>query len=90
MEWEDVDWINLARDRVKWWAIVSTGNEPSASTEDAEFLDCVSDYKPRKHLLHGMSCKFIYTAETGYVISYVENLTEGKSGVSMFEFPTGV
>jgi hypothetical protein len=23
-EWEEMDWINLAKDRDKWWAVVNT------------------------------------------------------------------
>jgi hypothetical protein len=35
---EDVDWIHLAQDRVKWWALVNTGNEPSGSIKGKTFL----------------------------------------------------
>jgi hypothetical protein len=24
MQWEGMNWINLAQDREKWWAVVST------------------------------------------------------------------
>jgi hypothetical protein len=36
---EDVDWINLAQDRVRWR---THGNEPSGS-KDVEFLDKLSN-----------------------------------------------
>jgi hypothetical protein len=34
---EGVDWINLARDRGRWRALVNTANDPSGSTEGGEF-----------------------------------------------------
>jgi hypothetical protein len=35
----DMDWIDVARYRDKWWAAESAVSEPSGSTKCGEFLD---------------------------------------------------
>jgi hypothetical protein len=74
MEWENVDWIHLARD--------SSGGLLWAQ-KAPNFLTAWATISPGKSQLHGASYKFIYSA-------HVENLMEGKSYVGMFEFLTGV
>ena len=34
-----MDWIDLAQERGKWWALCKHGNEPSHSLKCGEFLD---------------------------------------------------
>lgn len=36
---ENVEWIQLARNRDKWWAFFDHGNEPSDYVEGWQFLD---------------------------------------------------
>jgi len=34
----DMNWIDLAQDRDRWWAIVNVVNEPSGSIKCGEFI----------------------------------------------------
>jgi len=34
-----IDWIHLAQDRDRWWALASCGNVPSGSVKCGGFLD---------------------------------------------------
>jgi len=43
MGWEYVDWIYLAQDRDKWWAVVNTVMNRRGSIICGEFLDCGND-----------------------------------------------
>jgi hypothetical protein len=36
---EGTDWIDLAQERDRWWALVHVDNEPSGSIKCGEFLD---------------------------------------------------
>jgi hypothetical protein len=39
-KWDGVmDWIDLARDRYRWWGCCECGNEPLGSIKCGEFLD---------------------------------------------------
>jgi hypothetical protein len=35
----DMNWIHLAQDRVKWWAVVNTATKFSDCIKDGEFPD---------------------------------------------------
>jgi hypothetical protein len=35
----DMDWINLAQNRERWWALCKYGNVPLGSIKCGEFLD---------------------------------------------------
>ena len=40
VEWEGMNWIDLAQDRDRWWALVNiVVNERQCSTQCGEFLD---------------------------------------------------
>jgi hypothetical protein len=39
VECGDMDWIELAQDRDRWWAPCEGGNKPSSSIKFGEFLD---------------------------------------------------
>jgi hypothetical protein len=37
--WGNMDWIDLAQDRNRWWALLNCCNEPSGSKKCVEFRD---------------------------------------------------
>jgi hypothetical protein len=39
VEWEGMDWIDLAQVRERWRGACECGNEPSGSIKCGEFLD---------------------------------------------------
>jgi hypothetical protein len=43
--WGDMDWIDLARDRDQWRALVQHGNEPSGSIKCWEVLEKLHNWR---------------------------------------------
>jgi hypothetical protein len=39
VEYGVMDWMELAKERDRWWAFVNAVNEPSVSVKYGEFLD---------------------------------------------------
>jgi hypothetical protein len=55
IEWEGVDWMHLAQDRVQWRAVVNTITNLWVQEKVGEFLDWVIVSFSRRTLPYGVS-----------------------------------